>query len=110
MRITDLICLSVILAVFSSVFTGVYSQLLKMDKQIEEVRKKSDSMTFISQSFYSSCKGKGFSSLDEWKTVCAEMWALESIDWECVGGEKSGLYKGVWNGPYGSGEVYGKGR
>ena len=108
MKLTDLICLSVILAVFSSFVAGFFSQCIKLDKQVEVLRRKSESMKFISESFYNSCKGKGFSSLDEWKAVCGTLWNLENIEWEKYGGEESGLYRGKWIGPYGSGEVYGK--
>ena len=108
MRLVDLICLSVIIALFSSAFSGFYSQMSRIDKKVAELRKRTDSMLFISKSFYNSCEGKGFASLDEWKKVCAEIWKLESIDWETIGGTKSGLYRGKWKGPYGSGEVYGK--
>ena len=108
MRLVDVICSSVILALFSSVFAGLFSQIVRIDRELDEIRKKTDSTIFITESFYNSCKGKGFSSFDEWKGTCADMWKLESIECECIGGAESGLYCGKWKGPYGSGEVYGK--
>ena len=107
MRFVDVICLSVILALFSASFTGIFSQIIRLQNDVDNARKKSDSLIFISESFCNSCSGKGFSSLDEWKRVCACVWQLDFIEWECVGGEDSGLYCGKWKGPYGSGEVYG---
>lgn len=103
-----MICFSVILALFSSVFAGLFSQVSRADRELEEIRKKTESMIFITESFYNSCRGKGFSSFDEWKRVCAGMWELENIEWENIGGADSGLYCGKWQGPYGSGKVYGK--
>lgn len=127
-----MICLSVIVTLFSSAFTKVYRQLLRMDIQMEEMKKKSDSLIFISESFFNTCQGKGFSSFEEWKSGCGSLWQLESIEWECVGTKnlkseevkseevkskiceseenekKSLLYCGRWKGPYGSGEVYGR--
>ena len=109
MRFTELVCLSVILTVLASSLSGLFIQFFKMDRQVELLRKKSDSLIFISQSFYNTCRGKGFSSLDEWKQDCSLLWNLESIEWEYVGGVNSGLYRGKWKGPYGNGEVYCKG-
>ena len=110
MKLVDVICLYVILALFSSAFVGMYSQILKLDSELEVMRKKTDSLIFISESFCNSCQGKGFSSFDEWKRVCAGMWKLEKIEWKYLGktGENDdGLWCGKWEGPYGSGEVYG---
>ena len=125
MRLVELICFSVILTLFSSAFTKLYSQFLLLDMQIEEMKKKSDSLIFISESFCNSCQGKGFASFDEWKAGCGSLWQLESIEWKCVewrcvdakaAGYEEGesednpllLYCGSWKGPYGSGEVYGR--
>lgn len=108
MKLVDLICLSVILTLFSTGFTAFYSQLLKMDLELEEMQKKTDSLIFISESFFNLCEGKGFSSFEEWESVCKKMWKLENIEWECIEEKEAELYVGKWNGPYGSGEVYGK--
>lgn len=108
MRFTDLICISVILALYSSIFIGLFSQISRVDRELSEIRNKTDSMIFISESFLNLCKGKGFSSIDEWKGVCMDMWNLESIDLQRVGDEENGFYICRWTGPYGSGEVYGK--
>ena len=105
MRFTNLVCLSVLLAVFSSMFTGFYKEFVTMDRKLEALRNHTDSLVFISGSFTALCKGKGFSSFEEWQRVCKIMWQLESIEWEYAGGE---IYCGRWNGPYGSGEVFAK--
>lgn len=70
------------------------------------MKKKTDSLVFISKSFRNSCGRKGFSSLDEWKSVCAQMWNLETIEWTYIGKEDDGFFYGSWKGPFGSGEVY----
>ena len=80
MRYTDLICFSLILVLFSSIIYGLFSQILRSEKKIEELRKQSDSLVFISESFYNLCRGEGFSSFDEWKRVCGELWELENIE------------------------------
>ena len=74
-------------------------------QKLEALRNHTDSLVFISGSFTALCKGKGFSSFEEWQRVCKIMWQLESIEWEYAGGE---IYCGRWNGPYGSGEVFAK--
>lgn len=109
MRFVELICLSVIITLFSSAFTKLYSQLLRLDDRLVEIRKKSESLIFISESFCNTCQGKGFSSFDSWKAGCGSLWQLESIEWECLE-EEGALYCGRWSGPYGSGEVYGRKR
>ena len=38
MKLVELICLSLILALFSSAFTRLYSQLLKLDDRLLEVK------------------------------------------------------------------------
>ena len=106
MKYTQLICFSILLALFSSVFSSSYSQLFKMEKKLDETRRKCDSLIFISESFSATCKGKGFSSLNEWEKVCRSLWKLESIDWKFCNGPDSGLCFGRWSGPYGSGQVY----
>ena len=103
MKLVHLICLSVILALFSSVFSDIYLQLLRMESRLEETKKKYDSLIFISQSFCKVCQGEGFSSFEEWEAGCGSLWQLDSIKWECV---NSSLYCGKWTGPYGNGEVY----
>ena len=112
MRFAELICFSVILALFSSLFSSQIFLISKMDRRLETIKKEADSMVFISESFL-----KGFSSLDEWKTVCSSMWNLEEIEWSFTVTEKSsddeegkkvGFYSGSWKGPFGSGEVYEK--
>ena len=84
MRFTDVIIFLVTLGVFSPVFAGEISALRKMDCRIEELREENDSLSFISESFYKTCEGRGFSSLEEWETVCKKLWQLESIEWEYV--------------------------
>ena len=69
MRFTDVIVLFVILGVFSPVFASEITALRKMDCRIEQLREENDSLSFISESFYKTCEGRGFSSLEEWKTL-----------------------------------------
>lgn len=113
MRLSDVIVLSVILSIFSTVYAGEISVLKKMDNRIEELREKTDSLSFISESFYKTCEGRGFSSLEEWKTVCQRLWQLESIEWKYVmpvdirgDGNVSQLLCGSWRGCDGVKEIY----
>ena len=69
-------------------------------KKADLKKHKNDSLSFISESFYHTCEGKGFSSLDEWKKVCSALWQLESIDWNYSSSDKK-LICGIWNGPGG---------
>lgn len=108
MKFTEVICLSVILTILSSMFAGLVYQLIEKDRKLLRHRKERDSLNFISQSFCNSCNGKGFSSLDEWKSVCGSLWQLEDIEWSSINDGKDELLYGKWSGPYGSGEVYAK--
>ena len=112
MRFTEVICLSVVLALFSTLFAGIYRQISIMDRKLELLEKNTDSMIFISGSFTALCNGKGFSSFEEWEKACTSMWQLEKIGWEYIGesGVEPGneIYRGSWNGPYGNGEVFAK--
>ena len=108
MRFVELICFSLILAVFSSLCSSFIFQLGRLDHQLEKIKAERDSLVFISQSFSNAGKGKGFASLDEWKQVCSAMWKLEKIEWSNCGEGEGGLIHGSWSGPYGSGEVYAK--
>lgn len=109
MRYIELVCLSLIFAIFSALFRSQLFQLSGIDSSLSKMKKKTDSLTFISTSFRNTCQGKGFSSLDEWKSVCADMWNLETIEWTYVGNSENaedGFFCGKWEGPSGSGEVY----
>lgn len=106
MKYTQLIFFSVLLLLFSTLFSGSYAQLLSVDKKLKTVRRKSDSLIFISESFSATCGGKGFSSLNEWEEVCRALWELESIEWKLCNSSENEIYLARWSGPYGSGEVY----
>lgn len=106
MRMIDIISLSVILVVFSSMVSSTLSSIEMLNRKLEAIKRKTDSLIFISESFKSCCQGKGFSSFDEWKQVCGSLWKLENIEWENMHLEESELYCGKWDGPEGTGEVY----
>ena len=103
MRFTDVILLSVLQGLFSSVLGGAFVQMKKMDLVIEKYYLQTASLNFISQSFCNMCSGKGFKDLNEWEKTCSALWNLESIEWEAAG---ETLYRGCWCGPWGKGEVY----
>ena len=105
MKFSDVIIVSVILCVFSTVSGGAYSSIKKMDCRIEELRHRTTALSFISESFYKTCEGKGFSSLDEWKTVCRSLWQLDSIEWDYLSADRKVIY-GVWAGSSCEGKVY----
>jgi len=97
------------MAICSALFADSLSQLRKLDRDLEFIKKKTDSMIFISDSFRQLCKGRGFSSFEEWGQVCKELWQLESIEWKpCDNSENeiTEIYCGTWSGVYGSGQVY----
>ena len=97
MRLLNIIVLSVVLCVFSVFVKDACVSLNKLNCRIEELRVQNDSLSFISESFYCTCEGKGFTSLDEWKTVCSALWNLESINWNDVSSDKKMIY-GMWSG------------
>ena len=82
------------------------SNTIALDKELENVQKKTEALIFISESFRASCQGNGFSSFEEWKQVCGSMWQLENIEWKSESLQGNKIYYGKWKGPYGAGEVY----
>ncbi len=109
MKLVDVIVLSVILGLFSTVFAEEISGLRKMDLMIEQLQTEADSLIFISESFYSTCEGRGFSSFTEWEKVCKSLWQLESIEWKIMpveGGLEEKLICGIWTGAGGEKNVY----
>ena len=107
MRLFEVIVISVILCIFFTVFAGAYSSVKQMDCRIEELRNKNASLSFIAESFYNTCEGNGsgFSSLEEWKSVCRSLWQLDSIEWDYAASDRT-LICGVWSGPVSEGKVY----
>ncbi len=103
MRFLDVILISILLCLFSSILAGSVIQMRKMDSVIEDYYLKTASVNFISQSFCNVCSGKGFKSFYDWKKICGAMWDLDNIEWETADGN---LYKGSWKGPWGNGVVY----
>ena len=108
MKLVHIICFATLLALASSLFSSMLFELKELDKRIEKLCKKTDSLVFISTSFCNCCQGKGFEDLDEWKQVCSSMWDLTDIEWTYSEKDDNGLFYGSWKGPYGSGEVYAK--
>lgn len=90
MRLLELIILSVMLSLFASIFTDLIQQFIHIDRKVKELKTKNDSLVFISESFYKTCRGEGFSSLDEWKEQCSELWKLDNIEWKMqeINGER----------------------
>ena len=105
MRLTNVIILMIIIGLFSSVFSEEYYALKNLDCRIEELRKKNDSLYFISESFYRTCEGRGFSSLEEWKRVCKGLWQLETIEWKNAAPDGKLIY-GIWRGSVSEGQIY----
>ena len=103
MRFSQVIGLSVLLVIFFSMLSGACKNISELDKRLLQVERKTDSLIFISESFSDLCKGKGFSSFEEWEGTCKSLWKLEAISWEIKEDE---VMRAVWSGPYGSGEVY----
>ena len=106
MRLIEVFSVAVILVLFSSVLSGFMCEFLKIDKKADELRKKTDSLIFVSESFYNTCHGKGYASLEEWKESCRELWELEDIEWEVVENNKTCVYCGKWKISNETVEVY----
>ncbi len=110
MRYTELICFSVILGICASILSGFISQISRMDRELYEIRKKTGSLIFISESFSSACKKNDCMELEKWKKLCESLWKLESIEWEICGEKENQIFYGRWEGQSGSGQVYAKGQ
>ena len=110
MRYTELICLLLFISFSSSIISTSVSQISKLNKNLEEIRKKTESLIFISDSFSKICEDEtaDIKTFDEWKNMCKGLWNLEQIEWESCPAVDKEIYFGRWTGPYGNGEVYGK--
>ena len=109
MRLMEVLLISMLLCLCSTVFAKSISSLRKMNMYLEEIKKENDSLYFITESFFLTCaktkEEKGFSSLDEWMQVCRKMWNLNRIEWNLTG-EDGNLICGSWSGPFGEGKAY----
>ena len=117
MKLSDLVILLAMLAIFLPLYAQSFSLIRKMDTRIEALRSQNASLSFISTSFYETCErkvsgqGKGYKSLDEWKNNCRLLWSLDSIEVEeiLVNDDLKNIEKllcGKWSGPSGHGEAY----
>ncbi len=103
MRFSEMIGLSVFMVLFFSMISGACKNISELDKRLHELKEKTDSLIFISESFSAACKGEAFSSFEEWEATCKSVWSLEEISWQK---KEDGIFRAVWSGPYGSGEFY----
>lgn len=106
------------------VFSGIIAVSLhdyawcasKLGGEARRCRNACTSKRFIAESFKNTCRGKGFSSLEEWQLCCRQMFKLEYIAWcdskefmtdDCEDGP---LFYGKWitsdNTSEAGGEVY----
>jgi len=86
---------------------------LRIKKDNFDLQRKIDSSKFISESFRNTCRGVGFTSLNQWQKVCKDLWNLDYIGWsnasefmvidESVNGT---LLYGKWYNNLLEGEVY----
>lgn len=130
MRLLDIVVLSIVLCVFSPIYSGCLKNIRKMDSEIEFIKMKNDSLNFISKSFFNTCSQNGFKDFYEWAECCKKMWSLENIEWNVegkgksegpedsegivgtegtensVGTEVRPLFYASWSGPYGNGKIY----
>ena len=109
MKLIDLLLAIILLSLSAVMLSGSVKELHKLELAISERSAKSASIHFISESFRKTCRGEGFSTLEDWERTCKALWKLEEIDFETCqenGAGKENLLKGKWTGPYGSGEVF----
>lgn len=89
---------------------------VNLDKKARLLQKAYTQKRFMAESFRNTCRGKGFSSLEEWQNCCSSMFHLEYISWcdskeflEQPDTETSVLMYGKWicqDLDKGSGEVF----
>lgn len=110
MRLIEILLSLSFIFVFSIAIGRFSFAFNDVNTRICEVKEKSDSLFFISESFRKTCEGKGFSSLEEWQKVCGAMWKLDYIAWsdacEFMPVEKGEIFYGTWRNSSLSGEVY----
>ena len=102
---------AVFLCMISTVLRNTVFYSVKLEEAVQLEFQSYSAKKFIAQSFKNACKGKGFKSLEQWQSVCAALFKLESINYEPVSDSKNLMYAS-WNGSSElkkcSGEVYAK--
>ena len=101
MRLVDFVCVMFLVMVLEVIAVSAFNGNFSLAKRKKAVKKKTECLEFVAESFRSSCNGIGFKNLDEWKTVNVSLWNLEEIGWR----KEENLCFGFWNGPLGHGEV-----
>lgn len=112
-KLYDIFLILLLLEIFCGGLSASLKNINRLNEREFEMKKKVESMEFISRSFRNTCKEKGFKSFNEWQQVCKNLWNLEYIAWapasefmedNSMNGHE--LMYGKWTGKYGSGEVY----
>lgn len=101
MKLINLIVPVLILLMLGTVAVSACTGNFELVEKKRGIRRKTESLEFISESFRLSCNGKGFENLDEWKLKNSLLWNLDEIGWE----KKGNVFRGFWKGPAGNGEV-----
>ena len=110
MRLIDTVFSMLMISLLFSGILGFGKIYGELDLKTKSLTFQNDSLKFISESFENTCRGKGFSSLNEWQKVCGALWKLDYIGWSKADSflplcESSVLY-GTWRSSLFNGEVY----
>lgn len=114
MRFSGIILvLLVVVSLFAST-AAEFTAVNRMRVTAMENNRQTDAQYFISESFRKTCRGECFESLNEWQTVCRDLWSLDYIGWGNAEDfmsvdyslNESPLIYGKWQGRLLEGEVY----
>ena len=97
MKFYTVVITAVFLCIISTVLRDSIYYTQKLEQTVRQEFVSYSAKRFVSQSFKNTCEGKGFNSLEQWKSVCQILFKLESIYYEesCVG---ENLLYAKWTG------------
>ena len=81
MRLINIFVSLILFGVISLGFGSGLETCRKLDQRYFSLSKNKTSKEFVTKSFINTCKGKGFSDLNEWQLVCRELFNIEYIAW-----------------------------
>ena len=82
MRFTSLMMALIINFFFSSSICQSIFQIKRLCEKRNEIRTYVLCRRFVAGSLINTCKGYGFTNLEEWKEVCKSLWKLDFIDFD----------------------------
>lgn len=81
MKLPVVFVLMMILSLASISLRDFAFSSIRLEKKVIQTHRSYSEKKFIAESFKNTCRGKGFSSFEEWQKCCRRMFSLEYIAW-----------------------------